>query len=94
MASRAKFYDGESAQVHEVSVRPSSSELIVYRPTDLVVLARWPAAELRILGDVEHEGLPFISRKGNHARQGHIRFEGNSEVHRTPVTCRPPSTKQ
>ncbi len=68
MASRAKFYDGESAQVHEVSVRPSSSELIVYRPTDLVVLARWPAAELRILGDVEHEGLPFISRKGNHAR--------------------------
>ena len=42
MASRAKFYDGESAQVHEVSVRPSASELIVYRPTDLVVLARWP----------------------------------------------------
>ena len=72
MAARAKFYDGESAQVHEVSVRPSGSgtgsELIVYRPTDLVVLARWPAAELRLLGDVEHEGLPFISRQGNHAR--------------------------
>ena len=68
MAPRAKFYDGRTAQVHEVSVRPTGSELIIFRPSDSGVLARWPAMELRLLGDVEHEGVPFVSRRGDHAR--------------------------
>jgi Zn-dependent protease with chaperone function len=68
MASLAKFYDGKTAQVHEVGVRPTASELIIFRPADSTILVRWPVAELRILGDVEHEVIPKISRKGDHAR--------------------------
>jgi hypothetical protein len=67
-ANRAKFYDGKTALVHEVGVRPTASELIVFRPSDSGILARWPTAELRLLGDVEHEVVPLISRKGDHAR--------------------------
>jgi len=66
--ARAKFYDGKTALVHEVGVRPTASELIVFRPSDSGILARWPVGELRLLGDVEHEVVPLISRKGDRAR--------------------------
>ena len=68
MAGRAKFYDGKTALVYEVGVRPTASELIVFRPEDSAILARWPLSELRLLGDVEHEVVPTVSRKGDHAR--------------------------
>lgn len=68
MAQRAKFYDGKTAQVHDVGVRPTASELIVFRPEDSAVIVRWPVGELRVLGDVEHEAIPLISRKGDRAR--------------------------
>ena len=68
MAGRAKFYDGKTALVYEAGVRPTASELIVFRPGDSAILARWPVTELRLLGDVEHEVVPTVSRKGDHAR--------------------------
>ena len=67
-APRARFYDGKTALVHEVGVRPTASELIVFRPDDSAILARWPVGELRLLGDVEHEVVPLVSRKGDNAR--------------------------
>ena len=68
MAQLAKFYDGKTAQVFQVGVRPTASELIVFNPTDSTIVARWPVGELRLLGDVEHEVIPPVSRKGDHAR--------------------------
>jgi Zn-dependent protease with chaperone function len=68
MANIAKFYDGKTALVHHVAVRPTASELILFRPGDSSIVARWPVAELRILGDVEHENVPMVRRKGDHAR--------------------------
>jgi Zn-dependent protease with chaperone function len=68
MASQARFYDGRTAQAQEVNFRATASELVIIRPEDSGVLARWPAAELLVLGDIEHEAVPPIARAGDDAR--------------------------
>jgi len=68
MASHARYYDGESALVHEVSVRPTAAELVIFRLADAGIVARWPAGELAVLGDTAHEAVPPVVRKGFEAR--------------------------
>jgi Zn-dependent protease with chaperone function len=68
MASLGRFYDGETAQVQVVSVRTTASELVVFRLADAGIVARWPIGELAVLGDVRHEAVPPIVRKGSEAR--------------------------
>jgi Zn-dependent protease with chaperone function len=68
MATRARYYDGETALVHEVGVRPSTAELIIFRPADAGIVARWPVGELAVLGDTAHEAVPPVVRKGGEAR--------------------------
>jgi Zn-dependent protease with chaperone function len=62
MASRARYYDGVTAQALEVTVRPSTLELVISRTDGVDVVARWPISEIRILGDSEHEAVPPLSR--------------------------------
>ncbi|HYI05036.1 MAG TPA: hypothetical protein VD858_09120 [Reyranella sp.] len=40
MATMARFYDGETAQVHDVSVRTTTNELVIFR---LPTPASWRA---------------------------------------------------
>ena len=68
MASHARYYDGESALVHEVSVRPTAAELVIFRLADAGIVARWPVGELAVLGDTAHEAVPPVVRKGFEAR--------------------------
>jgi len=68
MAVRARFYDGETAEVHEVSVRTTTAELVMFRLADASLVARWPIAELAVLGDAQHEAAPPVVRKGSEAR--------------------------
>lgn len=68
MAERARFYDGETAQVQEVNARPTASELIIFRPADSGIVARWPIGEIALLGDLTHERVPPIVRRGSDAR--------------------------
>jgi metallophosphoesterase superfamily enzyme len=55
MAVRPRYYDGKVAVAREVGVRPMSHELIIIRRRGTAVVARWPASELVVLGDTEHE---------------------------------------
>lgn len=68
MANTARYYDGETAEVHEVSVRPTTGELVLFRLADAGIIARWPIGELAVLGDLHHEAVPPIVRKGSDAR--------------------------
>jgi hypothetical protein len=68
MATLARFYDGETAQVHAVSVRATASELVIFRQADAGIIARWPIGELAVLGDVQHEAVPPVVHKGSEAR--------------------------
>src|SRR5215470_9447376 len=68
MASLARFYDGETALVHEAGVRTTTNELVIFRLAASGVLARWPIGELAVLGDVQHEVTPPVVRKGSEAR--------------------------
>ena len=68
MATMARYYDGETAEVHDVSVRTTTNELVIFRLADAGILARWPIGELAVLGDVQHEVTPPIVRKGAEAR--------------------------
>ena len=68
MTSPARYYDGETARVLEVGVRPTAGELIIFRPADSTIVARWPVNELAVLGDGAHEAAPPIVRRGAEAR--------------------------
>jgi Zn-dependent protease with chaperone function len=68
MAARARYYDGKLAQAREVALRPASQELIIVDAADQSVVARWPASELQVLGDTEHEKAPPVVRRGDEAR--------------------------
>src|SRR6185369_14704799 len=68
MAITARYYDGETALVHDVSVRTTTNELVIFRLADAGILACWPIGELVVLGDVQHEVTPPIVRKGAEAR--------------------------
>jgi Zn-dependent protease with chaperone function len=64
----ARYYDGTLAIAREVGVRAGSHELIITDPAGTAVVARWPAAELVVLGDTEHEKAPPVMRRGEEAR--------------------------
>lgn len=68
MATTARFYDGETAQVRDVSVRTTVGELVVFSLADASILVRWPIDELAVLGDIQHEVTPPIVRRGSEAR--------------------------
>jgi beta-barrel assembly-enhancing protease len=68
MAARARYYDGKLAVAREVGLRPASAELIITDTNGTAVVARWPAAELIVLGDTEHEKAPPVVRRGEEAR--------------------------
>ena len=67
-ATPARYYDGETAQVLEVGVRPTAVELVIFRPADSSIVARWPVGETIVLGDGAHEGAPPVMRMGGEAR--------------------------
>jgi len=62
MASRARYYDGVTAAALDVSVRPSTLELVISRADGVDVVARWPIGEIGLLGDSEHEAVPPLAR--------------------------------
>jgi Zn-dependent protease with chaperone function len=64
----ARYYDGKSAVAREVGVRPASHELVITDAGGTTVVARWPAGELAVLGDTEHEKAPPVIRTGDEAR--------------------------
>lgn len=68
MAASSRYYDGATAQVSEVGVRVTGAELIIFRPADSGVVARWPIADLAVLGDANHEAAPPVVRRGSEAR--------------------------
>jgi Zn-dependent protease with chaperone function len=68
MAARARYYDGKVALAREVTLRPASHELIILDAASSSVVARWPANELEVLGDTEHEKAPPVVRRGDDSR--------------------------
>ncbi|MBV8410053.1 MAG: M48 family metallopeptidase [Alphaproteobacteria bacterium] len=68
MPASARYYDGEKALVQDVAIRPTSHELVIYRPADSGIVARWPVAELAVLGDLAHEAAPPVVHRGDDAR--------------------------
>jgi Zn-dependent protease with chaperone function len=64
----ARYYNGESAAVEEVALRVTSHELVIYRPADSAVVARWPVADITVLGDSHHEAAPPVVLRGSEAR--------------------------
>jgi hypothetical protein len=68
MASPARYYDGVTAQATEAGAKPGIGELLIYRPSDFSIVARWPMAEIALLGDSEHEAIPLLVRRGSEAR--------------------------
>lgn len=63
-----RYYNGESAAVEEVALRVTSHELVLYRSGDSAVVARWPVADLAVLGDSRHEAAPPVVLRGSDAR--------------------------
>ncbi len=68
MATQARFYDGDTAEAHAVSIRTTTAELVIFRLADAGIMARWPIAELAVLGDLQHEAVPPVVRQGSDAR--------------------------
>lgn len=68
MAIPARYYDGVTASVIEVGARPGIGELLIFRPGDFSIVARWPLADLVVTGDAEHEAAPSLALKGSEAR--------------------------
>lgn len=64
----ARYYDGVTADVQEVMLRITSQELVIYRPGDSGIVARWPVADVSVLGDSQHEAVPPLSLRGSEAR--------------------------
>jgi len=64
----ARYYDGKLAIARDVGVRAGSHELIITDAAGTAAIARWPAAELVVLGDTEHEKAPPVIRRGEEAR--------------------------
>lgn len=62
MAGQIRYYDGVTAAALDVTVRPSSLELVISRAGSPDVMARWPIGEIAILGDSEHEAVPPLAR--------------------------------
>jgi len=50
----ARYYDGVTADVQEVTLKVTSHELLINRSKDSGVVARWPVADMVVLGDSHH----------------------------------------
>lgn len=68
MAEFARYYDGKVALARTVKVRPTDQELVILDAAGAGVVARWPAAELVVLGDTAHEKAPPVMRRGEEGR--------------------------
>lgn len=68
MAALARYYDGKVALARDVIVRPASHELVILDAGGSTVVARWPSAELLVLGDTGHEKAPPVVRRGEDGR--------------------------
>jgi Zn-dependent protease with chaperone function len=68
MVAPARYYDGVTAQVTEASAKWGIGELLIYRPGDFSIVARWRLEDIVVLGDTEHEAIPAIGVAGSDAR--------------------------
>ncbi len=68
MLAPARYYDGVTAQVTEVGVKWGIGELLIYRPADFSIVARWRLEDMVVLGDTEHEAIPLIGVANSDAR--------------------------
>jgi len=68
MTAPARYYDGVTAQVTEAGAKWGIGELLIYRPADFSIVARWRLEDIVVLGDTEHEAIPAISVAGSDAR--------------------------
>ena len=68
MAAAARYYDGVTAEVIEVGAKPGIGELLIFRPGDFSIVARWPIGDVMVIGDSEHEAAPFLGLQGSDAR--------------------------
>ncbi|MBL0900189.1 MAG: M48 family metallopeptidase [Reyranella sp.] len=64
----ARYYNGLNAAVEEVALRVTTHELVIYRPGDSTVVARWPVNDVSVLGDSNHEAAPPVVLRGSEAR--------------------------
>ncbi len=64
----ARYYDGVTADAIGVSAKWGIGELLVYRPADFSIVARWRLEDLVVVGDSEHEAIPAVSVRGSEAR--------------------------
>ncbi|MBS0537789.1 MAG: M48 family metallopeptidase [Proteobacteria bacterium] len=64
----ARYYDGVTADALDVSAKWGVGELLIYRPGDFSIVARWRLEELAVLGDTEHEAIPSVIKQGSDAR--------------------------
>jgi predicted Zn-dependent protease len=67
MAS-ARYYDGVTADALDVGAKAGIGELLIFRPADFSIVARWPLRQIAVLGDSEHEAAPVLVLKGSEAR--------------------------
>ena len=68
LTAPARYYDGVTAQVTEANAKWGIGELLIYRPDDFSIIARWRLEDLVVLGDTEHEAIPAICIAGSDAR--------------------------
>ena len=85
MSSLGRYYDGVTAQVFEVGAKPGIGELLIYRPGDFSIVARWPLGDIVLLGDSMHEAQPTLLLKGSEARL----VVGDPEMRRQIVQAAP-----
>ena len=95
----ARYYDGVSAEAIEVGARWGVGELLIYRPADFSIVARWRIEDLEILGDTEHEAVPLVTVRGGEARLYVIdpelrRYLGQQPQLAALVTPRPHTTRR
>ena len=64
----ARYYDGVTADVQEVMLKITAQELLICRLADSAVVARWPVADMLVLGDSHHEAVPPLALSGSDAR--------------------------
>ncbi len=68
MSTPARYYDGVTAEVIEAGAKPGIGELLIFRPGDFSIVARWPIGEVIVIGDSEHEAAPFLGLRDSDAR--------------------------
>lgn len=64
----ARYYDGITADAIGVAAKWGIGELLIYRPGDFAIVARWRLEDLVVLGDTTHEAIPAVSLRGGDAR--------------------------